>query len=141
MTAEEEANVATLTKGFTEWGETRGASVDNWMNLMADDVQWQTLGAAAAGHEFTQGCRCKPDVKRYFDELGTSWEMLSYQMNEFIAQGDRVVAMGETSWRHRGTGKVVHTPLVNVLRMRNGKIADFMEFYDTAAAMAGTQLP
>jgi ketosteroid isomerase-like protein len=139
MTAEEEANVTTLRNGFAEWDTTRGASVDNWMNLVADEVRWRTLGAAAAGDNFTQGCSSKAEVKRYFEELGTQWAMLGYTMEEFIAQGDRVVAVGNVSWRHRATGNAVHTPLVNVIRMRDGKIVDFMEFYDTAAAMAGTR--
>jgi len=131
--------VTTLRNGFAEWHTTRGASVDNWMNLVADEVRWRTLGAAAAGDNFTQGCRSKAEVKRYFEELGTQWAMLGYKMDEFIAQGDRVVAVGKVSWRHRATGNAVHTPLVNVIRMRDGKIVDFMEFYDTAAAMAGTR--
>lgn len=139
MTAEEDANVNTLRNGFAEWHTTRGASVDNWMNLIADEVRWQTLGAAAAGDKFAKGCSSKSEVKRYFEELGTSWAMLGYKMDEFIAQGDRVVAVGNVSWRHRATGNEVNTPLVNVIRMRDGKIVDFMEFYDTAAAMAGTR--
>ena len=63
--------------------------------------------------------------------------MLDYTADEFVAQGDRVVMLGSCEWKHRGTGKTVKTPKADVIRMRDGKIVDFMEFYDTAAAIAG----
>ncbi|MEJ8856857.1 nuclear transport factor 2 family protein [Variovorax robiniae] len=138
MTAEEERNVEILREGYRLWHESRAESSDYWMKLMADDVHWRSLGGGAAGSEFTRECSGKPLVQKYFEEMGSQWEMLGYDANEFIAQGDRVVMLGACRWRHRKTGKVVDSPKADVLRMRDGKLVDFMEFYDTAQAIAAT---
>ncbi|WP_436312483.1 nuclear transport factor 2 family protein [Variovorax sp. LjRoot84] len=138
MTVLEEKNVAVLRDGYLRWNDSRGDSAQHWMDLMAEDVHWCSLGAAAAGASYTQGCCSKSEVQRYFLELSRSWEMLDYTADEFVAQGDRVVMLGSCEWKHRGTGKTVKTPKADVIRMRDGKIVDFMEFYDTAAALAAT---
>ena len=38
-----------------------------------------------------------------------------------VAQDDRVVAIGSTSWRNKLTGKVAATPKIDVWRMRDGE--------------------
>jgi len=58
-----------------------------------------------------------------------------HDMDEFIAQGDRVVVVGRVAWRNRQTGKTVDTPKVDVWRIRDGKAVDFVEFYDTARSL------
>jgi hypothetical protein len=65
--------------------------------------------------------------------------MIFYRIDEFIAQGDRVVAIGSTSWRNKATGKVVLTPKADIWRMKNGKAVQFSEFYDTARLIAAAQ--
>ena len=60
------------------------------------------------------------------------------EMDEYIAQGDRVVVIGRMAWRNRATGKVAETPKLDVWRLRDGKAVDFVEFYDTARAAAAT---
>jgi ketosteroid isomerase-like protein len=86
--------------------------------------------------EFTRACRSKEEVQTYFQELGKDWELLSYNADEFIAQGDRVVMLGSCEWKHRATGKIAKSPKADVHRLRDGKVVDFMEFYDTAVALA-----
>ena len=138
MTEEESNNVALLEKGYAFWHQSKadceGASC--WMDLLSEDVQWRSLAGGAAGMEFTLACRSKDEVQRYFQDLGKDWEMVSYNVHEFIAQGDRVVMLGSCEWKHRGTGKIMKSPKADVHRLRDGKVVDFMEFYDTAAALA-----
>ncbi|HJS03719.1 MAG TPA: nuclear transport factor 2 family protein [Variovorax sp.] len=138
MTEEESNNVALLKKGYALWNQSKAdcEGVSCWMALLSDDVQWRSLAAGAAGMEFTRACRSKDEVQNYFQELGKDWELLSYDANEFIAQGDRVVMLGSCEWKHRGTGKIVKSPKADVHRLRDGKVVDFMEFYDTAGALA-----
>ena len=138
MTPEEKDNVELLRDGYRRWNESKAKSVEHWLNLMSDDIRWRSLGAAAAGAEFTEECCSKSDVKRYFEEVSKQWELLSYTADEFIAQGDRVVMLGKCHWKNRQTGKTVESPKADVLRLRGGKIVDFMEYYDTAKALAAT---
>ena len=86
--------------------------------------------------KFTRNGHSKPEVRRYFEELVRNWEMQSFTAQEFVAQGDRVVMLGNCAWKNRRTGKTLSTPKADVIRFREGKIVDFLEFYDTAAAIA-----
>lgn len=136
MTTEE--NVKILREGYKLWNNSKAESVDYWMNLIADDVKWHSLADGAAGMEFTRACSCKNDVVHYFEELGKEWEMIHYTVFEFIAQSDRVVMVGNCAWKNKRTGKALETPKVDVIRMRDSKIVEFQEFYDTAKAIAAT---
>ncbi len=135
----EQDNVRLLEEAYRSWNDNKEGSFENWMNMIADDVKWGSLADGAAGMEFTQACCSKTDVARYFETLAEEWKMISYQADEFIAQGDRVVMVGRCKWIHRKTGKTVDTPKADVLRMKDGKIVEFFEFYDTAGALAATR--
>ena len=34
----EETNVAILRKAFEQWNETKGGSIDHWLDIMAEEV-------------------------------------------------------------------------------------------------------
>ena len=129
-------NVAIVREAYELWGDSKAGSIDHWMGLMADEVDWRSLAEGAAGLEFTRGASSKAQVRAYFEGLVRDWEMLSYVADEFVAQGSRVVMLGHCTWKHRATGKVVAMPKADALRLRDGKIVAFMEYYDTAQAMA-----
>ena len=57
--------------------------------------------------------------------------MVFYRVDEYVAQGPRVVALAECSWTNRNTGKTITIPKVDVWKFRNGKAIQFMEYYDT----------
>ena len=135
----ETRNVELLRQGYKLWNDSKADSVGHWLNLVADDVKWTSLANGAAGMEFTAACGCKADVRRYFSELGKHWEMLHYTVEEFIAQGDRVVVLARCGWRNRDTGAAVETPKADILRMKDAKIVEYFEFYDTAAALAAAK--
>jgi uncharacterized protein len=47
--------------------------------------------------------------------------------------------VGECSWRHKKTRKVVHTPKLDIFRFNTDRIAGVFEFYDTAEVLATTR--
>lgn len=132
-------NVEILRNAYAMWTSKDPNSVDHWVNLVADNVEWHSLADGEQGMEFTRCCNCKDDVLRYFNELITEWDMLEFRVDEFIADGDRVVVMSECEYRHKTTGKLVRTPKADIFRMQDGKVVQFMEFYDTAKALAASQ--
>jgi uncharacterized protein len=123
-------------KKYQMWHDTKAGSVDHWLDLMTDDVNFRSLAEGAQPMEFTRASATKDDVKRYFAGLAADWEMLYFQIDEYIAQGDRVVALGRCSFRHKKTGKVLETPKADFHKFRGGKICEFFEFYDTQQALA-----
>jgi uncharacterized protein len=132
----QEVHVGLLKQAYGKWHETKGGSVEHWLSLMTDDVKFGSLAAGAAGMEFTCTRTSKDQVRIYFAELGRHWEMIRYTVDDYIAQGDRVVAVGSCAFRNKDTGKVLETPKADFHRFRDGKICEFFEFYDTAQAIA-----
>jgi ketosteroid isomerase-like protein len=132
----EDSNVTALKEAYRKWNDSRGASVDHWLNLMTDDVKFRSLAEGAKTMEFTRQSNCKDDVKRYFSGLAEDWQMNFYRVDEYIAQGDRVVALGRCSFKHKKTGKVLETPKADFVTFRAGQICEFFEFFDTAQAIA-----
>ena len=131
-----ETNVALLKDAYQRWHDTKAGSVDHWLNLMTDDVQFRSLAAGAVEMQFTRPSCCKDDVKQYFAGLTNEWEMIYYRVDEYIAQADRVVALCQVSFRHKKTGNTLVTPKADFHKFRDGKICEFFEFYDTAQALA-----
>ena len=138
MTAEAD-NVAKLKEAYRRWDESRASSIDSWLDLLADNVDFRSLADGAQGLEFTGRCCSKAEVGRYFIGLAAGWEMIHYTPDEFIAQGDRVVMLGSCSWKNRRTGEVLETPKADFWRFKDGKAVSFFEFYDTAQAISATQ--
>ena len=131
-----ETNVALLKDAYQRWHDTKAGCVDHWLNLMTDDVQFRSLAAGAVEMQFTRPSCSKDDVKQYFAGLTNEWEMIYYRVDEYIAQSDRVVALGQVSFKHKKSGKILVTPKADFHKFRDGKICEFFEFYDTAQALA-----
>jgi ketosteroid isomerase-like protein len=132
----EEIHVELLKEAYKKWHDTKAGSVDHWLDLMTEDVKFRSLAAGAAKMEFTRTSTCKDEVKRYFTELTSQWEMIHYVIDEYIAQRERVVALGNCSFKHKQTGKILETPKADFHNIRDGKICEFFEFYDTAQAIS-----
>lgn len=131
----ENSNVAALKDAYRQWHETRGGNTAHWLALMTDDVKFRSLADGAKTMEFTCMACGKDDVKRYFAGLSADWEMIHYTVDEYIAQGDRVVVLGRCSFKHKKTGKILETPKADFHKFRGDKICEFFEFFDTAKAL------
>ena len=66
--------------------------------------------------------------------------MTHFEPREFIAQGDKVVVLGRSSATVRATGKSYSTDWVHLFTVADGKITDFHEFFDNAAATRAFQM-
>ncbi len=129
-------NVALLRDAYAAWAGTKGKDCECWMNLMAEDASLKSLAGGAPEMAFSAQRASKEEIRGYFEDLARDWDMVSFDMNDFIAQGDRVVIIGRVAWRNKATGKIAETPKVDIWRFENGKAVDFAEFYDTARSYA-----
>jgi ketosteroid isomerase-like protein len=76
----------------------------------------------------------KAEIARYFQLLDQDAQALHFAPKDFIAEGDKVVVTGEATWQSRLTGRSYNSPWVHVFTLRDGKIARFENYLDTAAA-------
>jgi uncharacterized protein len=129
-------NVALLKTAYSEWAGKKGADLDCWLNIVDDGAYAMSLAKGAPEMTFTRERSSKDEIRGYLQELTRDWEMITYDMDDFIAQDDRVVVIGNVAWRNKATGKVAETPKVDIWRFRDGKVVEFAEFYDTARSFA-----
>ncbi len=71
-------------------------------------------------------------VKEFFALLAEVEENLAHNPTDFIANGDKVVVLGNYKWRVKATNKEYDGDFCHVMTLRDGKIASFKEFIDTA---------
>jgi ketosteroid isomerase-like protein len=112
----------------------RNRNLDALRNCLAEDVKWFAIGPPDLIP--TAGTRYGHDqVEQYFANLDGMEDIQSFEPEEFIIEGDKVVAMGDLERRIDSSGILRQSPWVHLFTLRDGKISDFRSFYDTAAAV------
>ena len=129
-------NVEVLKDAYQRWADTKGGSVDHWMDLVSEDVRFGSIARGAPEMQFATTYDNRTALRGYFEGLLSDWEMLHYTVDEFVADGDAVVMRGSTAWRNKKTGQVAETPKVDFWRFRDDKVVEFYEYYDTARVFA-----
>ena len=124
-----------LQSAYRHWNSDKGSTAEPLFDLMSDDLKFRSIAGGAPDMAFTRPHSNKEQVKAYFTELARDWQMIFYHVRAFIASGDTVAVVCECSWRHKRTGKVVHSPKLDIVRFKGDKIADFFEFFDTEQAI------
>src|SRR5688572_28169788 len=99
------------------------------LEALAPDVRWTEAEGFPHG-----GTYSGPDevLKNVLMTLGTEWDGFSAVPQEFVAQGDKVVSLGQYSGTYKATGKKLSAPYAHVWTLRNGKVVAFVQFTDTA---------
>ena len=127
----EQENVRTIQEAYASF--QRG-DVQAVLNVLTDDVEWVTPGPTGilplAGHR-----RGRDEVAQFFSLLNGSEEVEQFEPQQYVAQGNKVVAFVKYRSRIKSTGHTADADLVHVFTVRDGKIAEFREYYDTAAAV------
>lgn len=67
-----------------------------------------------------------------FGRLMADWDDFSATPEDFVDGGDSIVVFGRYGGVYKATGVKVHAQFVHVMRFKNGKIAGFQQYTDTA---------
>lgn len=106
------------------------------------------LGALTPGCEWTEaaggpygGVYIGPDavLEGVFQKLGGEWDGFAAVPHEFVADGDRVVVLGDYSATYKQTGKSFTAPFAHVWKFNEGKVVSFQQYVDTVLHMAPLQ--
>jgi len=107
------------------------------LNLMSDDIIWELPEIEDVP---IAGSRSGRDaVGEFFAMVARDQDLIVFEPREFVADGDKVVALGHYQWRVRDTDREFATDFVHVFTIRNGKIVAFREHFDTAAVASAYQ--
>ena len=133
MNETENLNLVQSGYDFFDKGDIEGL-----LTLFTDDIKWtvpEIENAAFAGSR-----RGKSAVGNFFKQLNEGEDITEFVAKEFVAQGDKVVVLGRSKATVRATGKSYDTDWVHVFTLRDGKVAEFHEFFDNAAATRAFQM-
>ena len=129
----QDQNIETLKRCYAAWHDTRGGSVDAWLEIVSDDFQLRSMAGGRPGVEFTAPRDSRDELAKYLAGLTEAWEMEYYRIDRYIADEAMVVALGATAWVNKATGKRVETLKADFWTFNNGKAISFLEFYDSCA--------
>ncbi len=136
MAAHRNPNVAALERAYANWSESKGGSAQEVLALFDDRVEMRSVLTPELPSELAGSHVSKTEAAEYFAALARDWEMLYWDIYQFIADGeagDDVVVISRCAWRHRETGAEVDTPKVDIWHFENGRATRFFELFDSLA--------
>jgi uncharacterized protein len=126
-------NVTVVQNAYAAFG--RG-DIPALLALMADDIDWRPVVGAARHVPFSGERKGTAAVADFFRQVAESEDFEQFEPRQFVAQGDKVVALGHYRAVTKTTGKSFESDFVMVFTLRDGKITAFQEFTDSAAINA-----
>ena len=120
-----------LQDAYRNWRESKGANVNQVLDLFDEQVEMHSVLAPAVHHELARVQRSREDARNYFKALLDDWEMIDFPQKKIVADGDTVVWIGRCSWRNKHDGKVIDTPKIDVWTFHDGKAVRFFEMFDS----------
>jgi ketosteroid isomerase-like protein len=127
----EQQNVELVRQGYEAFG--RG-DIDGLLSLFDDNIEWVAPGPSDLPTAGTR--RGLQQVAEFFRAVDEVLEIQRFEPKTFVAQGDRVVVLGEDTARVKATGKVLSEAWAHAFVIKNGKVVSFQEYLDTAATVA-----
>ena len=105
------------------------------LDRLDDNVVWHAW--YGAGQKVPMGGlrRGKAAVGEFFKQIAQHLTFSRFEPREFIATGDKVVALGHYTGK-TSAGKDYDSDFAMVFTLRNGKVTHFQEFNDSAAINA-----
>jgi len=125
----EQENVRIIQEAYEAF---KRGDIQALLNIFTDDVEWFVSGPSdiipTAGRR--QG---RDQVAQFFATINDTEDIEQFEAHEFIAQGDKVVVLGHYRSRVKATGRTAESDWVHVHTLRDGKLVNFREYFDTAA--------
>jgi hypothetical protein len=104
-------------------------------DAMADDIEWVNPGDPADDPN-AGTFKGKEAVLGWFGGLASTVDFSTFEPREFIAENDKVVSLVYIEATARETGRDLVNHEAHVWTFRDGKVARFLIYRDTAAAAA-----
>ncbi len=129
-------NVQTLKAAYQAWIESRGTETKGWIEAVHPDVRMASLAAGKDGPGIRPLERGTNAVVQYLDDVMAHWVMQHFRVDRYVGEGDAVAAIIDCAWTNRSTKRTYHGRMAHCWTFRDGKIASFEEFLDTADLIA-----
>src|SRR4051812_8686366 len=124
----EQSNIETVRAMYAAFGRGDLAAL---MDRLDETIVWVTPGSGdvpMAGKR-----RGLDEVRAFFEELPRRLTFTSFAAREFLAQGNRVIALVHYEGRNNDTGRSFTAESAMLWTIGNGKAIRFQEYTDTEA--------
>ncbi len=101
------------------------------LDRVTDDVEWITEGPSSI--PYCGALHGKTQVAGFFQALAETQTDHKLTTDFVVAQGDKVCTMGRYAATVRATGRRADSAIAHAFTVRDGKISQFLDFFDTAA--------
>jgi ketosteroid isomerase-like protein len=99
--------------------------------LVNDSVVWKGTTGASADVPMAGVRHGRAEVAEFFKLVGAHIAFSRFEPQSYVAQGDRVVALGHYTGR-TSVGGSFDSDFVMIFTVRDGRIVEFQEFLDVA---------
>ncbi len=124
----ETANIETVRAIYSAFGRGDVAGV---LERLDETIVWITPGSKAAPMAGRR--RGIEEVREFFERLAERMTFTVFAAREFLAQGNRVIALVHYEGRDNVTGRSFEAESAMLWTIGNGKAIRFQEYTDTEA--------
>src|SRR5436305_14408928 len=96
----EQDNVAVVRQAYDNF---KTGNIEALLGQMSEDVDWRLPDME--GVAFGGARRGRGAVTEFFSTLADVQDVLAFEPREFVAQGDKVVSLGDYKWRVKKNGR------------------------------------
>lgn len=120
-----EDNVALIRGAYEAFAE---GDVPAVLEIMDPEIRW----TEAEGFPYA-GTYVGPDavLENVFELLGSEWDDYTAAPTEYVADGEKVIALGEYSGTYLETGEYFEAPFAHVWTIEDGRATRFIQITDT----------
>ena len=131
-----EANRQLARRGYDMFMK---GDIEGVIGLCADDIAWispKTEPISFSGH-----FHGKPEVGRFFQLMSKTIDYERFEPQTFLAAGDKVAVSGISRGRVLENGATFDDAWVHIFTMKNGKIARFEQYNNSAVVASALSAP
>ena len=129
-------NIQIVRKAYQDFVS---GNIPSILEALDDGVDWFIPGPKNI-IPFAGQRRGRQQVAQFFSELAASLSPKEFEPQDFIADEEKVVALGRQQWQVKSTGRTYGDDWAHVFWLTNGKIVRFKEYHDTEAEAAAHRL-
>jgi hypothetical protein len=120
----EQSNVETVQGAYAAFA---AGDIDGILARLDGDVEWRVPSVLPHGGDFDG----HEGAGRFFAGLAEQWEGLEVEVDDIVAQRDRVLVLGRARGRLRSAGDAGYG-FVHAWTLRDGSAVRFEEYVDLA---------
>lgn len=107
------------------------------LEVLDENILWSSPVVENAPHTGERTGR--KSINEFFELLSKDEDITRFEPLVYIAQDDRVCVRGEFAATVNATGRSYESEWVHIFTLRDGKVVNFFELFDTAAATKAYQ--